>query len=551
MTTRKKRILFVGETACALSGFGTYHKEILSRLHNSGKYEIAELAVCCYVDDPRLEEFQWKIYPNGVRPNDPRHKDYTSKKVNEMGAWRLERVLLDFLPDIVVDIRDPFMFSFEHRTPLRDYYHWCIMPTVDSAPQKISWIDMFISADSVMTYSDWGAKILKEEGNGKINLCGVTTPGVDLKVFSPAPDKKQHRTNFGIDPNLNIIGTAMRNQRRKLFPDLFLSFSKYLEECRKNGRDDLVESTYLYCHTSYPEKAGWDFPRLLKEFGLGHKVMFTYICQDCKHVFASFFSGSRCICPKCKKLMAALPSVSVGLSREQLSDVYNCFDLYVQYACAEGFGIPLVEAASCGVPTMAVDYSAMEDTVRRTKGTPIKVKAMFRELESHAYRALPDHDDTAKKFYNFMIQPYEMRRQQERKTRDATESYYNWDRIAKIWIDHFDSIEIEDKWSKPPKLFKIPENIPDNLNNNQFVQWLFNSVLHKPEWNNTLFSTEILQVLDCKANMEGRVEPIERATLFNKFTSMAKNIIMCERCRTGSLELTKEDYIDYANRQRQ
>ena len=42
----KKRILFVTESHKLASGFGTYAKEILTRIHATGKYEIAEFA--CY-----------------------------------------------------------------------------------------------------------------------------------------------------------------------------------------------------------------------------------------------------------------------------------------------------------------------------------------------------------------------------------------------------------------------------------------------------------------------------------------------------------------------
>ena len=41
----------------------------------------------------------------------------------------------------------------------------------------------------------------------------------------------------------------------------------------------------------------------------------------------------------------------------------NTFDLYVQYANSEGFGLPQVEAAGCGIPVASVDYSAMSSVV--------------------------------------------------------------------------------------------------------------------------------------------------------------------------------------------
>ena len=52
---RKKRILFVTESHKLASGFGTYGKEVISRIHKSGKYEIAEFA--CYAS-PRDRDWE-------------------------------------------------------------------------------------------------------------------------------------------------------------------------------------------------------------------------------------------------------------------------------------------------------------------------------------------------------------------------------------------------------------------------------------------------------------------------------------------------------------
>ena len=53
--------------------------------------------------------------------------------------------------------------------------------------------------------------------------------------------------------------------------------------------------------------------------------------------------------------------------------------------------MPQVEAAACGVPVMAVDYSAMSSVVKNLKGTPIPVERLFLETETHSYRALPNN----------------------------------------------------------------------------------------------------------------------------------------------------------------
>lgn len=229
------------------------------------------------------------------------------------------------------DIRDPWMLGFVEQSPYRKFFHWHIMPTVDSAPQNEAWLETFMSADSVFTYSEWGQEVLKEQCGTNIKLCGVGSCGVDTELFKPSRNKRVHKDRFNLNSSCNIIGTVMRNQKRKLYPDLMDTFNKYIDICKERGDIELAQNTFLYLHTAYPDM-GWNIPDLLKKYGLSHKTLFTYICRNCNYYFPSFFKDVKSVCPRCNNLTAMLPNTSFGLTREQLSDVYNLFDVYVQYA---------------------------------------------------------------------------------------------------------------------------------------------------------------------------------------------------------------------------
>ena len=175
----------VSEASFLSSGFAIYTREILSRLYKTNKYDIAEFASYGLVNDPRDKSIPWKYYANAVKEDDQRHKDYSSRGDNQFGRWRFEKVLLDFKPDVVIDVRDYWMNSYQRLSPLRKFFHWILMPTVDSAPQQEEWIDTFLSADSIFTYSDWGADVLKKQSHNKINYIDTASPGVDLLTFKP------------------------------------------------------------------------------------------------------------------------------------------------------------------------------------------------------------------------------------------------------------------------------------------------------------------------------------------------------------------------------
>jgi glycosyltransferase involved in cell wall biosynthesis len=170
------------------------------------------------------------------------------------------------------------------------------MPTVDSFPQQEEWIDTFLNADAVFTYSDWGAKILASQSSGKINYIDTASPGVDLETFN-IQDKKQARNILGIPQDAFIVGSVMRNQKRKLIPELFVVLRNLIDQL-KNQNDILGEKIRFYLHTSYPD-AGWDLPELLKDYGLGNRILFTYYCRSCSVPHASVFQGPHKVCPKC------------------------------------------------------------------------------------------------------------------------------------------------------------------------------------------------------------------------------------------------------------
>jgi len=690
MPTKRKRILMSTEASFLASGFGTYSHEVLSRLHDTGKYELAEHATYGFTNDPRDTDIKWRYYANAVRDNDPRAGQYNSQQVNHFGAWRFERVLLDFKPDIVcsppgeliltensnipieniqlgqkvvthrnrlqqvsqlhqrlysgilyqvfleglkkpltltpnhpvlsckdffgkigpplfrrIDTlhigdliisiknktkvnyiiehinvikyngpiynfevqkdnsyiiqqacvhncshRDPWMCIFENDSPFREFYHLVWMPTVDSAPQKPEWIDHFTQVDGIFTYSDWNYKVLEKESGGKIPLKGTASPAIDTKLFCPIKDKIQHRNSMDLENDTFIIGTVMRNQKRKLFPDLFQSFRMFLDKCYKEGKQELAQKTYLYCHTSYPD-LGWNLPQLLKEYGLGHKVLFTYYCRSCHHVFCSLFRDGRTICPKCNNVSAYLPSVGVGISREQLVKIYQLFDLYIQYSITEGFGIPLVEAASCGIPLMAINYSAMEDIIKNTKGFPLPPYKLSLESETSALRAVSDNDNLVEQLMKYISSSDSYKEKKQKQARQGVEQHYTWDRTAKVWEDYFDSIEPtgnQGKWNEIPPRVKPVLPMPTNLSNTDFVNWIYINFLQQPHKLYSYQAREALRSLNFEfTNFNSRMQPFSQQDFYNSIKQRLEYINNCERCRCGLEQLIQEDYLDYAN----
>jgi hypothetical protein len=347
----------------------------------------------------------------------------------------------------------------------------------------------------------------------------------------------------------------MRNQKRKLYPDLFSAFRKFLDICEEKKDYDLMKKTYLYVHTSYPD-FGWNIPLLLKEFGISHKVFFTYICKTCGRHFAAIFQDARTTCPYCHNVSATMPSVVHGLSYENMGKMMNCFDAYIQYAICEGCGMCQPEAAACGVPVMAVNYSGMEDIIKKTHGTPLKVERFFRELETGAYRAYPDNKYTAEQIYKFFKLSKEDRQYKKDLAREGAEKHYNWDNIAKTWENYFDNTEpkgLQGKWDASAQ-FKRPAPLTPEIrqyDNMKFVNWLINDVLHEPEKLHSFYSMCILRDLNYGAEIVGgRPTKLTPDDLYNRCVAKVNEHNYWEEVRCGLKPLIKEDFLEYAEKHR-
>ena len=538
------------EATYTYSGFGTYYNEVLKRLAATGKYELAELASYGFINDPRDKDCKWTVYANCIRDDDPRINVYRSKPTFQWGEWRLDRTMLDFKPDVLMSIRDPWMLEFEKDSPLRRFVHLVWMPTVDSAPQAENWIDAFIQADGIFTYSDWALEVLKHEGNGHINLQRSAPPGVNLDIFCPTKDKYQHRRMMNINPDSYIIGSVMRNQRRKLYPDMFIAFQKFLEKADPT----VANKTYLLIHTSYPD-AGWSLPQLLKLNKVGQRVLFSYICRTCSNWFASHFQDITGTCPHCGNNNAGFPNVQAGVTQGVLANIYKCMDIYIQYSICEGFGMPHAEAAACGIPTMGMPYSATDDILKYTDGIPLKIAKAYLEPETQAYRMMPDNDDLCDKLIKFFNMPQAMRQRLGFNARKGCEIHYDWDKTAKIWENYFDNIELtgdQGKWDTAPYVaYNPPENLPESMQKvsaKEFVDWLYVDVLKSPQLCKSFFHTKLCSEIDTGLTVEGMgARPINREQVYNLFRDRAKNAMIAEQARCKMIPLPTEDYIEYAH----
>jgi glycosyltransferase involved in cell wall biosynthesis len=514
----RKRVLLSAESSLLNSGYGVMTEAIARRLHESGRFEVAELAAYAQAGDPRLNQVPWRVYPVMPGPDDKEGRAaYDADPFNQFGKMAFHPALLHFRPHVVFAHRDTWYEQHVAYSPLRPFYRFLYVPPVDAEPQKSDWLDVMARADAVGTYTDWAASLLREQAPS-LNQVGTIPPGVDHRSFQPLPDRLRVRAEFGIPQDSLVVGFVSRNQMRKRFPEFLEAFAAFLA----GAPEDIASRSVLYWHTGWPD-LGWDIPTLLKQSGISSRVHFTYVCRNdqCRHVFASRWADVVSHCPRCS-YPACLPRTDVGLTRQDMARLYNLFDVYVQYASSEGFGVGLVEAASCGVPVMAVDYSGMEDVVRKLEGTPIAVKAFFAEAETGCRRAIPDAEDFGRKLTALLRMPEAMRRHLGSRARSGAVHHYDWDRSVGLLMEAIDQLPPALPWGSPPRTRPAPTNPPDGLSNAEFVRWGFHAVAGRPDLADSATAEKCLRDMNWGASLTGMPTYYGDGSVFGRVRGLHK-----------------------------
>jgi glycosyltransferase involved in cell wall biosynthesis/ADP-heptose:LPS heptosyltransferase len=504
----KLRVLFLGEASFLHTGFSHYWHNVLPRLHATDKYEIAELGSYAKTSDPRAKNIPWKFY--GIMPedNEPHmvyeygRPDGTPQereryRENQFGKYVFDMVVADFKPDIIIDIRDYWMTYWQHHSVFREYFHWMWMACVDSYPQKWEWMQMYGNVDTLVAYSHFGKRVLEEQsrcdiakkmirGIRSLDVKEVCQPGIDIDIYRPM-DRDVIRKKYNIPPNVRFIGTVMRNQKRKRFPELIEAFGMFKEQ---NGwkepdprkrRIKNIHDIKLLLHTSIQD-VGFDIPEVVRREGLGPEVYYSYLCTECSLYSITTCLGQPAVCPRCNKKTFITPNTQIGLPDKEFAEVFNLMDVYCQMSIAEGDGMPVQNAKSCGVPVIMSDYSALSEKARNGGGFAIKGEVRT-ESETMQLRFWFDRQALVEKLTRLFKKPDLIRKSGEN-ARRCIEEYYNWDFIAKKWellLDTRKTKGRKETWNKPaPAAVEMPrEKLHDlkSISDDEFIDRCYRNIL--------------------------------------------------------------------------
>jgi glycosyltransferase involved in cell wall biosynthesis len=201
---------------------------------------------------------------------------------------------------------------------------WC---PVDHFPTPPAVLDFFrrYKGSVPIAMSRFGQQML-----GRAGLQAHYVPhGIDTDVFRPL-GKDECRALLKLPEDAFVVGMNANNKgvmpNRKAFPEVFFAFAEFA----KHHSDAL-----LYLHTEIEGHArGLDLLQLSRNLGISDRL--RYVDQ---YDYRS------------------------GLPAEYVAATYNAFDVLANPSYGEGFGIPIIEAQSCGIPVIVSNHSAMPELV--------------------------------------------------------------------------------------------------------------------------------------------------------------------------------------------
>jgi glycosyltransferase involved in cell wall biosynthesis len=435
MNFERKKILVMTDSPKIDTGFGRVGREVWSYLSSTGKYEVRSIG---WFHQENNREVPYHIH--------------TTKK-NEKGIITQEDkyghhsfpVYVDgFKPDLVWTLGDMWMTDHVKNAPNRKSFKWVGYFPIDGEPVPSKWGEIVGNMDVAVAYGKYGRHVIGKR-TSSANLKYIYH-GVNSKLFKPAPEAQ--RTMFkkqllGVTDK-KIIGIVARNQPRKAFDCLFQMFYHVLngewykcgecgeitasgydvierspiekDRCRSCNSDNLKKGSprndiILYLHCA-PKDCGWELIDLQEDFNLRGNIIFNPDLQ-----------------------------IGRGVAENSLAAIYNAIDIFTLPTRGEGFGLPVLEAMSCGRPVVATDYSAHPEWAR---GASILVKPKVLESEplTNIRRAVIDMDEYVSAMVN-LLGDEKLQKDLGIKARKVAESM-DWSIINRQWEELIDSVLFPD-----------------------------------------------------------------------------------------------------------
>lgn len=471
---KKKKLLYQSDFSLAKTGFGRAAKALLAYLYKTGKYDITHYSCGLTYNHPEFERTPWKSV--GSLPNNPQeiqelNKDPNVARLASYGAHYLDKVIQEEKPDVYIAVQDIWGIDFAIDKKWFNKITSVLWTTLDSLPILPTAVEKAPKIKNYWIWSDFATKALNDIGHEHVKT--VHGP-IETKNFYRLENSKRDdlRKRFNIPSNAFIIGFVFRNQLRKSVPNLLEGYALW----KKSNPE--IKNTYLLLHTHWSE--GWNIHRLAKEYDINlNEILTTYVCKNCGNYEVKPFHGQDLNCRFCGTQKSQITTnVALGVTEDQLNEVYNLMDVYCHPFTSGGQEIPIQEAKLTELITLVTNYSCGEEMCKDEAASLPLEWSEYREHGTEFIKASTKPNSIAKqlnKVYNMSLQK---RREMGKKAREWTIDNYSVEVVGKYIEDFIDNAPFADfdfstKEEEKDPLCKIPEIKDDN----EWLTFMYHNIL--------------------------------------------------------------------------
>lgn len=420
------RVLISGYSPRTHTSYGTIIKELWSRLLCTGDFDIGQHA---WFNIPSQDDVPWKLWDTkkGVLPGNK----LGFVKEDEWGQESFEPIVSEFRPDIVWCLSDIYMSKYLDQYKSRYNFKLVRWTLSEGEPVDRSNIPYIEAADKTVAITNYAANLWSEITGETYD---VIPHGVDANTFMPVTKEtrtllRKEVTAGELQEDDFVLLYVGRNQQRKN-PWLIFEVLHYLRtgawgwtadgllwrypwDPVKRTHDRRVRLTTqakpinakLWIHSS-DDGTRWRYDKLEQEWNLEGSILRTVGYTDIN-----------------------------GLSTQDMACIYQMADALCMLSGSEGFGVPLIEAAACGIPAVYTDYSGHGEVGRICEGLPVSYNGWQPAPVTHVRWVYPDVNKAIRSFYDIAVHPHMCNGNKELRERvsDKIRSEYSQDAIAKKW----------------------------------------------------------------------------------------------------------------------
>lgn len=475
----RKKIVFQSDFSLAKTGFGRNAKAILKYLYKTGKYDITHYSCGMQKGNSQLERTPWKScgsLPNTQQEVDKLNKDPHLARMASYGAYLLDEIIKEEKPDVYIAVQDIWGVDFAIDKPWFDKINSVIWTTLDSLPILESAVKCAPKVKNYWIWSDFATKALHKLGHNHVK---TVHGALDTENFYRLPDQDRNnlRLKFNIDQNKFMVGFVFRNQLRKSVPNLLEGYALWKKE-------NNIKNSGLLLHTHFGE--GWNIMKLASEYGIDPKEIYTtYICKSCGAYEIKNFTGQDLDCKFCgNQKSQTTTNVGLGITEEELNEVYNLMDVYCHPFTSGGQEIPIQEAKLTELITLVTNYSCGEELCKQEAHSFPLNWSEYREHGTEFIKASTCPKSIAENLQKVYSMPKEERTQYGKKAREWTIENYSISAVGKIIEDFIDSCPDVDKNLSFIIEEKDPYHVvPDIKDDGEWVLYLYKNILKAKDIN--------------------------------------------------------------------